>query len=108
MQEDFLLAPVGSFRSRPHPRRPIPDFSGNNLKERRQGVYLTQEELAELVGVSKQTVGFWEQGRRYPTLTHVAKLREMLYEKLRSVRKSEQRRQRMQERREIQAILEGQ
>ncbi len=50
------------------------DYSGSRLTERRYEARLTQEDLAELVGVSKQTVGFWEQGRRYPTLTHVAKL----------------------------------
>ena len=63
---------------------------------------------AELVGVSKQTVGFWEQGRRYPTLTHVATLQEVLYEELRRVRTREQARRRfMQERRKRQSAQEG-
>ncbi len=66
------------------------DYSGSRLTERRYEARLTQEDLAELVGVSKQTVGFWEQGRRYPTLTHVAKLQEVLYEELRRVRAREQ------------------
>src|SRR5215472_9926086 len=70
--------------------RTIKDYSGSSLTERRYEAKLTQEALAELVGVSKQTVGFWEQGRRYPTLTHVAKLQEVLYEELRRVRAREQ------------------
>ena len=44
------------------PPRPIRDYSGSRLTEHRQEARLTQEDLAALVGVSKQTVGFWEQG----------------------------------------------
>ena len=57
---------------------PIRGYSGRWLTERRHEAVLTQERLAELVGVSKQTVGSWEQGRSYPTFTHVAKLQEVL------------------------------
>src|SRR6266566_5563247 len=90
------------------PPRPIRDYSGSRLTERRYEARLTQEDLAALVGVSKQTVGFWEQGRRYPTLTHVAKLQEVLYEELRRVRAREQALRRlMQERRKRQAAQEG-
>ena len=71
------------------PRR-VRDYSGRRLTERRHEARLTQQDIAELVGVSKQTVGFWEQGRRYPTLTHVAKLQAVLYEQVRSVRAREQ------------------
>src|SRR5712691_4030978 len=89
------------------PPRPIRDYSGSRLTERRYEARLTQEDLAELVGVSKQTVGFWEQGRRYPTLTHVAKVQEVLYEELRRVRAREQALRRfMQERRKRQAAQE--
>ena len=75
-------------RSWPRPS-PIKDFSGKSLAERRHEVQLTQAELAELVGVSKQAVGFWEQSRSYPTLAHANKLQEVLYEQLRKVRDSE-------------------
>ncbi len=71
------------------PRR-VRDNSGRRLTERRHAARLTQQDIAELVGVSKQTVGFWEQGWRYPTLTHVAKLQAVLYEEVRSVRAREQ------------------
>ncbi len=72
------------------PPCPIRDYSGSRLTERRHEARLTQEDLAELVGVSMQTVGFWEQSRRYPTLTHVAKLQETLYEEVHRVRAREQ------------------
>jgi transcriptional regulator with XRE-family HTH domain len=91
-----------------HPLRPIRDYSGRRLTARRYEARLTQEHLAALVGVSQQTVGFWEQGRRYPTLTHVAKLQEVLYEELRRVRAREQALRRlMQARRKRQAAQEG-
>ncbi len=94
--------------SKSSPPRPIRDYSGSRLTERRHEARLTQEDLAELVGVSKQTVGFWEQGRRYPTLTHVAKLQEVLYEEVRRVRAREQALRRfMQASRKRQAAQEG-
>ncbi len=94
--------------SKSRPPRPIRDYSGRRLAERRYEARLTQEDLAALVGVSKQTVGFWEQGRRYPTLTHVAKVQEVLYEALRRVRAREQALRRfMQARRKRQAARQG-
>ena len=72
------------------PPRPLRDYSGSRLTERRYEARLTQEDLAALVGVSKQTVGFWEQGRRYPTLTHVAQVQEVLYAEVRRGRAREQ------------------
>ena len=94
--------------SKSSPPRPIKDYSGSSLTERRHEARLTQENLAELVGVSRQTVGFWEQGRSYPTLTYVAKLQEALYEELRGVRRREQAWERLvQARRERQDAQEG-
>jgi DNA-binding XRE family transcriptional regulator len=90
------------------PPRPITDYSGSRLTARRHEARLTQEDLAALVGVSKQTIGFWEQGRRYPTLTHVAKLQAVLYEEVRRVRAREQALRRfMQASRKRQAAQEG-
>jgi len=37
-----------------------------NLKQIRKDHYLSQEELAELLGVSRQAVSKWEQGMGYP------------------------------------------
>jgi DNA-binding XRE family transcriptional regulator len=72
------------------PPRSRRDYSGSRLTERCHEARLTQQDLAALVEVSQQTVGFWEQGRRYPTLTHVAKVQAVLYEQVRSVRAREQ------------------
>ncbi len=41
---------------------------GNNLKVARTAANLTQEELADLVGVARQTVGLIEAGRYNPSL----------------------------------------
>lgn len=41
---------------------------GNKLKLARTAVDLTQEELAALVGVSRQTIGLIEAGRYNPSL----------------------------------------
>lgn len=40
----------------------------NNLKLARVGKDLTQQELADLVGVTRQTIGLLEAGRYNPTL----------------------------------------
>ncbi len=105
MKKSFLERTLKSLQPRPSPIR---DYSGSKLTERRHEARLTQVELAEKVGVSKQTVGFWEQGRRYPTLTHVTKLQEVLYEGLRAARKREQAFERlMQARRNRQTAQEG-
>lgn len=71
------------------PPQPFRDYLGDRLTERRSEARLTQEQLAELVGVSRQTVSFWEQGRSYPTLPHAAKLQEVLDKKLRVVQARE-------------------
>src|SRR5712692_9902051 len=76
--------------SKSSPPRRVRDYSGSRLTERSYEARLTQEDLAELVGVSKKTFGFWEQGRRYPTLTHVATLLAVLLEELHRIRIGEQ------------------
>lgn len=59
-------------------RRAIVQYSGSNLKERRELALLTQEKLAELVGVTRETISYWETGKRVPSLTNARKLREVL------------------------------
>ncbi|PKL78129.1 MAG: hypothetical protein CVV27_03790 [Candidatus Melainabacteria bacterium HGW-Melainabacteria-1] len=49
-------------------------FSPQNLKAARKRVKLTQEQVAEQLGVSIDTVRSWEQGRAEPPIT---RLREM-------------------------------
>jgi DNA-binding XRE family transcriptional regulator len=44
------------------------------LREAREGKGISQEELAEAVGVTPQTISDWEQGHTTPYLRHVRKL----------------------------------
>lgn len=44
------------------------------LKEMRKLAGLTQEELAEKVGVSRVELSYWENGRRTPTLSNLRSL----------------------------------
>lgn len=47
------------------------------LKNYRTDSHLTQRELAELVGVERETVARWEMGIRTPSLAKAAKLSEI-------------------------------
>lgn len=47
---------------------------GENLKKLRKLQKLSQEELAEKVGVSRQSVSKWECGEAYPEMNHILKL----------------------------------
>ncbi|MFO8010268.1 MAG: helix-turn-helix transcriptional regulator [Dehalococcoidia bacterium] len=44
------------------------------LKELREERFLTQEELAEMVGVTPLTISRWENGKRKPRLKAMRKL----------------------------------
>ena len=50
----------------------------DNILATRMGAHLTQEQLAEAVGVSRQTVAKWESGETSPDLEHAAALAEAL------------------------------
>ena len=50
----------------------------DNILATRMAVGRTQEQLAEAVGVSRQTVAKWESGETSPDLEHAAVLAEML------------------------------
>lgn len=51
---------------------------GDNILVTRQSANLTQEALAALVGVSRQTVAKWEAGETSPDLEHAAALADAL------------------------------
>ena len=44
-------------------------YFGENLRNLRRGRNLTQENLADVFGVSFQTVSKWERGDSYPDIT---------------------------------------
>jgi transcriptional regulator with XRE-family HTH domain len=44
----------------------------DNLKSIRQERHISQEELAEIIGVSRQAVSKWEQGSGYPEMDEIA------------------------------------
>jgi transcriptional regulator with XRE-family HTH domain len=44
-------------------------YLAENLKSLRKGKDLTQEEVAEILGVSPQSVSKWERGDTYPDIT---------------------------------------
>ena len=44
------------------------DFVGVNIRLHRTKKGLTQEDLAELLGVSRNTIYLWESGERLPSL----------------------------------------
>ena len=50
----------------------------DNILATRMSLHLTQEKLAEAVGVSRQTVAKWESGETSPDLEHAAALAEAL------------------------------
>lgn len=51
---------------------------GANIQSRRKVLGLTQEQLAERLGVSRQTVAKWETGETSPDLANAGALAEVL------------------------------
>ena len=47
---------------------------GDNLKRIRKKTKITQEDLAEKVGVSRQSVSKWECSEAYPEMKNILKL----------------------------------
>ena len=50
----------------------------DNILATRMSARLTQEQLAEAIGVSRQTIAKWESGETSPDLEHAAALAEAL------------------------------
>ena len=50
-----------------------------NLKQARKDKGMSQEELAEMLSVSRQAVGKWEAGQGYPESEKLIELARMLY-----------------------------
>jgi len=51
---------------------------GKRIKELRSEHKMTQEDLADLVGVDRSYMGFLERGEKNPTLKNIAKIAEVL------------------------------
>lgn len=51
---------------------------GKRIKERREAIGITQEELARLLGVSKGAIGNYEAGISYPKIENMTKLFDIL------------------------------
>ena len=47
---------------------------GQNLKDMRIKNKYNQEDIAEQLGVTKQTISNWEKGKRTPDINHLIKL----------------------------------
>lgn len=50
---------------------------GERLKKRREELELTQEYVAEVLGVSRQTISNWENSRSYPDIERILKLSDI-------------------------------
>jgi DNA-binding transcriptional regulator YiaG len=53
-------------------------MNGAEIKSLRESAGLTQEDLAEIVGVSQPTLVDWEQGNKRPSQRRVERLRVVL------------------------------
>ncbi|WP_443031969.1 XRE family transcriptional regulator, partial [Streptococcus parasuis] len=53
-------------------------YQPDKLKQKREELGLEQQELAELIGVSKQAYFKWEKGLSKPTKANIAKLEKVL------------------------------
>ena len=54
---------------------------GNKLKAARNEANFTQEEIAEKLGVSRQTISNWENSKSYPDIISVIKLSDIYNKK---------------------------
>lgn len=54
----------------------LEQFTGSNLKAKREASLLTQDELAEKVGVTKYAIWTWENKKKQPSIKHLRALRK--------------------------------
>lgn len=58
---------------------------GDNLKNIRKTKKISQEELAEKLGVSRQSVSKWETGENYPSMTNIVCLCDIFHCKMNDI-----------------------
>lgn len=56
-----------------------PQTTGESIRRLRRAAGLSQEELAERLGVSRQSVSLWEQGNTQPSLENLRAMTEILH-----------------------------
>lgn len=56
----------------------LPRVLGKKIQRRRKQMNLTQEDLADKVGISRAYIGYIEQGRNVPSLEIVEKIARVL------------------------------
>lgn len=56
----------------------LPKVLGKKIQKRRKELELTQERLAEKVGISRAYMGYIEQGRNIPSLEILEKISRIL------------------------------
>ena len=49
------------------------------IKEHRESHKMTQNELAEILGVNRSAVAMWETGKNYPSVRQLIKLSEIFH-----------------------------
>ena len=52
-------------------------FRGDRLKEKRLAKGLTQEELGDILGITKAAICFYERGKRTPTVENIIDLMQV-------------------------------
>ena len=63
---------------------------GQRLKERRNELHMTQDFVAEHLGITRQTVSNWENGRSYPDIERIIRLSELYHLSLDELLKGDQ------------------
>lgn len=56
----------------------LPKFLGKRIQRERKKLKITQEELAEKIGISRAYMGYIEQGRNIPSLEVINKIAKVL------------------------------
>ncbi|WP_208560797.1 helix-turn-helix domain-containing protein [Marinilactibacillus kalidii] len=50
---------------------------GQRIKERRNELGMTQDQVAEYLGITRQTISNWENGKSYPDIERIIRLSEL-------------------------------
>ncbi|MBL1224353.1 helix-turn-helix transcriptional regulator [Enterococcus sp. BWR-S5] len=78
---------------------------GEKLKEKRQEYHFTQQELADKMHVSRQTISNWEVGRSYPDIESLIQLSEIFSISLDTLLKGDKKMVSSLKRKNIQEVL---